>query len=165
MAYHEGMNVRLASRALKLLARSAFLLPALSLIADPVPVRHLEGRIRGFLVLHDLDGKLLASGSLNQLASGNRVTSELSFRFHDGSVHQETTVYSQRRTFQLLTYHLVQKGPAFKRAMDMSLNASTGHVTIHYTDDDGKEKTIEDRLKLPADLANGIVATLLPRVS
>jgi hypothetical protein len=155
------MNVRLASRALNLLARSAFLLPALSLIADQVPVRHIEGRIHGFLVLRDLDGKLLASGNLIQLANGNRVTSELSFRFQDGSVHQETAVFSQRRTFQLLTYRLVQKGPAFKRAMDMSLNASTGQVTIHYTDDDGKEKTITDRLKLPADLANGIVTTLL----
>ena len=45
--------------------------------------------------------------------------------------------------------------------MDMSLNASTGQVTIQYTDDDGKEKTITDRLKLPADLANRLVPTLL----
>ena len=155
------MNTRPALRALNLLVRSAFLLSSLTLIADQVPVRHLEGRIHGFLVLRDLDDKLLASGSLIQLANGNRVTTELSFRFNDGSVHQETTVFSQRRTFQLLTYRLVQKGPAFKRAMDMSLNASTGQVTIQYTDDDGKKKTITDRLKLPADLANGFVTTLL----
>lgn len=155
------MNARPALRALNLLVRSAFLLQALTLIADQVPVRHLEGRVHGFLVLRDLDDKLLASGSLIQFAKGNRVTTELSFRFNDGSVHQETAVFSQRRTFQLLTYRLVQKGSAFKRAMDMSLNASTGQVTIQYTDGDGKEKTITDRLKLPADLANGIVTTLL----
>lgn len=49
----------------------------------------------------------------------------------------------------------------FKRETDMSLNASTGQVIVHYKDDEGKEKTISDRLKLPADLANGIVTTLL----
>ena len=41
------------------------------------------------------------------------------------------------------------------------LARSTGEVTIHYTDDDGKEKTITERLKLPTDLANGMVSTLL----
>jgi hypothetical protein len=146
---------------MNLLVRSALLLPALSLIADQVPVRHREGRIHGFLVLRDLNGKLLASGSLIQNANGNRVTTELGFRFKDGSVHQETSVFSQRRTFQLLTHRLVQKGPAFRRAIDMSLNVSTGQVTIQYTDDDGEKKSITDHLKLPADLANGIVTTLL----
>jgi hypothetical protein len=155
------MNGCLDVRIPGLLATSAFLLSTLSLMADPVRVRHLEGRIHGFLVLRDLDGKVLASGRLIQNAKGNTVTSELGFRFKDGSVHQETSQFSQRRTFQLLTYRLVQKGPAFKRPMDMSVTVSTGQVTIRYTDDDGKEKTIAERLDLPADLANGIVSTLL----
>ena len=155
------MNERRALWVLSLLVRSGILLPAAILVADQVPVRHLEGRIHGFLALRDPDDKLLASGSLIQTAAGNRVTSKLDFRFQDGSVHQETAVFSQRRTFQLLTYRLIQNGPAFKRAMDMSLNASKGQVTIQYTDDDGKKKTITDRLKLPADLANGLVSTLL----
>jgi hypothetical protein len=155
------MNGRLAVRIAGLLATSSFLLSSLSLMADQVRVRHLEGRIHGFLVLRDLDGKILASGHLIQTAKGNTVTSELRFRFKDGSVHQETSQFSQRRTFQLLTYHLVQKGPAFKRAMDMSVNVSKGQVTIRHTDDDGKQETITEHLDLPADLANGIVSTLL----
>jgi hypothetical protein len=155
------MNARRALWLLNLLLRSGILLPAASLIGDEVPVRHMEGRIHGFLVLRDLEGKLLASGSSIQTATGDRVTSELSFRFKDGSVHQETAVFSQRRTFRLLTYRLVQKGPAFKRAMNLSLNVPSGQVTIHYSDDDGKEKTITDRVKMPADLANGLVPTLL----
>jgi hypothetical protein len=158
------MNARLALRALNRLVQSVCLLPVLSLIAEEVPVRHLEGRIHGFLVLRDLDDNLLASGTLIQYANGNRVTAELGFRFKDGSVYQETSVFSQRRTFRLLTYRLVLKGPAFKRAMDMSLNAPTGQVTIHYTDDDGEEKTITEQLKLPADLANGIVPMLLGHI-
>lgn len=124
-------------------------------------MRHVEGRIHGFLLLRDLDGRILASGSLVQNANGNRVTAELGFRFKDGSLHQETSVFSQRRQFRLLTYHLVQKGPAFKRPLDMFVNASAGQVKIRYTDDDGEEKTIAERLELPADLANGIVTTLL----
>lgn len=155
------MNARPILRALNPVFRSAFLLLTSTLIADQVPVRYVEGRIHGFLVLRDLADELLASGSLIQLANGNRVTTALSFRFHDGSVYQETTVFSQRRRFRLLTYRLVQKGPAFKRATDVSLKASSGKVTIQYTDDDGKEETITDRLKLPADLANGLVPTLL----
>jgi hypothetical protein len=161
LAYDNGMNVRRASWMLRLLIPSGIFLAAPRLIADQVSVRHVEGRIHGFLVLRDLEDKLLASGSLMQTAAANRVTSQLAFRFHDGSVHEETTVFSQRRVFQLLTYRLIQKGPTFKRAMNMSLNVSTGQVSIQYTDDDGKEKTITDRLKLPTDLANGLVSTLL----
>jgi hypothetical protein len=156
----EGMNARLVLGALGFLFNSALLPLAPPLMADPVPVRHVEGRIQGFLVLRDLDDNILATGSATQLANGNRVTSELSFHFKDGSAHEETAVFTQRRTFRLLTYHLVQKGRAFKRPIDMSLNASTGQVTVHYTDE-GQEKTITARLDLPADLANGIVMTLL----
>jgi hypothetical protein len=130
-------------------------------MAEQVLVRYLEGRIHGSVVLRDLDDNILASGELTQLANGNRVTTELRFHFKDGSIHEETAVFSQRRTFQLLTYHLVQKGRVFKRETDLSLNASTGQTIVHYKDDDGKEKTIDDRLQLPADLANGIVTTLM----
>jgi hypothetical protein len=112
-------------------------------------------------VLRSQEGSILASGELTQLANANRVTTELTFHFKDGSLQQETAVYSQRKTFQLLTYHQVQKGPTFKRPTDMTIEASTGKVVIRYTDDDGKEKTITERLKLPPDLANGFVTTLL----
>jgi hypothetical protein len=155
------MNARRDLWMLSLLVRSGILLSAPSLIGDPVAVRHLEGGFHGFLVLRDLEDRLLASGSSIQFATGDRVTNELSLHFKDGSVHQETAVFSQRRTFRLFTYRLIQKGPAFKRAMNLALNASTGQVTVQYTDEDGKEKTIMGRLKLPADLANGIVPTLL----
>jgi hypothetical protein len=155
------MNARLALLAMNPLLAVAVLLPAQPLMADQVRVRHAEGRIHGFLLLRDMDDKILASGGVTQLANGNRVTTELKFQFKDGSVHEETSVFTQQRTFRLLTHRLVQKGPAFKRPTDMSLNTSTGQVTIRYTDDDGKEKTITERMKLPADLANGIVSTLL----
>lgn len=130
-------------------------------MAEQVQVRHTEGLVRGFLVLRDMDNNILASGDLSQVANGNRITNELVFHFKDGSIHEETFVFSQRHTFRLLTYHLVQKGKAFKRSTDMTLNAATGEVMVLSTDEDGKEKTIKDRLKLPADVANGLVTTLL----
>ena len=115
------MNARCALWLPSLLVRSGILLPAPSLIGDQVPVRHMEGRIHGFLVLRDLEDKILASGSSTQTAAGDRVTSELSFRFKDGSVHQETAVFSQRRTFRLLTYRLGSEGAG--------IQASHGPVT------------------------------------
>jgi hypothetical protein len=155
------MRAGFAMRSLHGLVRFACLLLAVCLFADEVSVRHREGRIHGFLVLQDLNDHLLASGTSVQYARGNRMISELSFRFKDGSVYEETTAYSQNRTFRLLTYHLVQKGPAFKDAIDMSLNTSTGQVTVRYTDHDGKETTTNERRHLPTDLANGMVPTLL----
>ena len=90
---------------------------------------------------------------------------DLAFHFKDGSLQEETSVFAQRRTFQLLTYHLVQKGKAFKRPTDMTVNAATGQVNIRYTDDDGKEKTISEHMKLPPDLANGLVPTLMSDIN
>jgi hypothetical protein len=132
--------------------------------ADVVPVKHLEGRIHGFLVLRNIEDHVLASGTLNQSSSGNRVTTQLRFQFKDGSLYEETSVYSQSRVFRLLTYHLVQKGSAFKRPTDMTVSTSSGKVMIRYTDEDGKEKSIDEKMKLPADLSNGLVTTLLSDV-
>ena len=142
------------------LGSCAATLPPEPLLADPVPVRQIEGLIHGFLILRALNGDPIATGDLTQVTHGNRVTSNLAFRFKNGSIHEETAVFSQRRTFRLLTYHLVHKGPAFKRPTDMALDASTGQVVVHYTED-GKEKIATDHMKLPADVANGIVTTLM----
>ena len=64
--------------------------------AEPVAVRFREGLVHGFLVLRTLDGKTLANGDLIQTARGTTVTSRLVFRFKDGSIHDETTVFAAR---------------------------------------------------------------------
>jgi hypothetical protein len=129
--------------------------------AEPVPVRHVQGYLHGFVVLKDLDDKVLASGDVTQTPGANRITTILSLHFKDGSLYQETSVFSQRRVFQLLTYKQVQKGPSFKTQQTLNIDSSTGKVSLQYTDKDGKVKTIDDKLALPADLANGILTTLL----
>ena len=136
---------------------------AAPLMGDPVPVRQLEGLIRGFLLLRDMDDALLATGDLSQVAIASRVTNELVFHFRDGSLHQETYVFSQRPELQLVSYRQVQKGPSFKHPLDMSVDAASGLVTIHYTDE-GNDKTSSERMKLPVDVANGLVTTLLNHI-
>src|ERR1700686_235685 len=117
------------------------LLPAAALSQSPVAVLHTEGLVHGFLVLRTLAGDALADGEVSQVARGDRVTSHLVFRFKDGSIHEETVVYSQRNSFRVVSDHLLQKGPAFKHPMDVSIEGLTGQITVRYTDDDGKEKT------------------------
>jgi hypothetical protein len=132
--------------------------------AEPVAVRHMQGAIRGFFLLETLDGNSIADGDLTQIARGDRVTDHLTFTFKDGSLDDETFVYTQRGTFRLLSDHLVQKGPSFKHAIDTSVDVPSGQVTVRYTDDDGKEKVVTERLKLPPDLSNGMIPILLSNV-
>jgi hypothetical protein len=142
----------------------AVLLSAGSPPTEPVAVRHREGLVHGFLVLRTLEGKVLAEGDLTQHVSGDRVTARLRFQFKDGSIHDDTTVFSQRDRFRLLSSHLVQKGPAFPRPMEMTLDGG-GQVTVRYKDDEGEEKTVSERLELAADVANGLVPICLKNVS
>jgi len=128
-----------------------------------VAVRHREGLLHGFLVLRAQTGAALASGDLIQNAHGNTVTSRLVFHFHDGSLYDETTVYSQAGRFRLIRDHLVERGPSFPRPIDMSVDATRGNVAVRY-DDDGKEKVDTDHLDPVPDLANGMMPTLLKNV-
>lgn len=133
--------------------------------AQPVAVRQTEGAIHGFLMLSSLDGGAIANGDLEQVAHGSRVTSRLVFRFKDGSIQDETTVFSQSGHFRLVTDRLVQKGPAFKRQMDLSVDGATGEATSRSTDDHGKEKVETVRLTLPPDVANGMVPVLIKNLA
>jgi hypothetical protein len=135
-----------------------------ALLADPVAVRHTEGIVHGFLALRTLDGALIANGDLIQLARGDRVTSRLVFRFKDGSIRDETAVFSQRGTFRLLRNHLVQKGPSFPQPLEVSIECASGQVTVRYTDDHGKEKVDVEKMDLPPDLANGMTLTLMKNI-
>src|SRR5438270_11046308 len=70
--------------------------------AEPIPVRHVEGTVHGFLALRTKEGRVIAVGDLFQIVHGDRVTSRLLFRFKDGSIDDETTVFSQHGVFQLI---------------------------------------------------------------
>ena len=139
------------------------LLSTAALRAEQMAVLHTEGLVHGFLVLRNTGGTALADGELLQVARGDRVTSRLVFHFKDGSLHDETAVFSQAGHFQLLSDHLVQRGAAFERPLDMTIDRRRGRVTVRYTDD-GKEKVEVEQMELPLDLANGMIITLLKNV-
>jgi hypothetical protein len=73
----------------------------------------------------------------------------------------ETAVFTQGREFQLVSDHLVQKGPAFPRAIDMTIDRAAGRVTARYTNDHGEAKVEDEKMDLPPDLANGMLITVL----
>jgi hypothetical protein len=141
---------------------AALLCPCL-LSAAQVPVRHKEGLVHGFLALRTLQGEIIADGDLIQNVHGDVVTSRLVFHFKDGSLHDDTAVFSQHGAFRLLKEHLIQKGPAFEHPMEVMVDASGGRVTVRYTED-GKEKISTERLAVPPDTANGIILTLLKNI-
>jgi hypothetical protein len=114
-------------------------------------------------VLRDLDGTPLAAGDLTQVTRGDEVTARLVFHFKDGSIHDETAVFSQRRQFHLVRDHLIQKGPSFPQSMDVALDATTGRTTVNYIEN-GRSRTAAEQLSLPPDVANGIITTLLKNV-
>jgi hypothetical protein len=132
--------------------------------AAQVTVLHTEGELHGFLVLRAEDGDAIADGDVAQVTRADRVTTRLAFRFKDGSINEETTVFTQRGAFRLVSDHLVQKGPSFKHPMDLSVNGLSGQVTVRYTDDKGKEKVVVQHLKLPADVSNGFLFSVLQNI-
>jgi len=151
-------------RMLALLLACAATFQTIPVSAEQVPVRHMEGLMHGFLALRSLDGKRLADGEMTQIAEGDRVTSRLIFRFKDGSVYDDTTIFSQRGAFRVLNDHLVQRGPSFKQTMETSIDASSGQVTVRYKDHNGEEKTLKERQNLPPDIANGLLFTLVKHI-
>jgi hypothetical protein len=155
---------KVACSSIAVLVAWAALLEPGAIRAESVAVRYAEGLVHGFLVLRTLDGETIADGDLTQVARHERVTSRLVFHFKDGSLHDETAVFSQRGNFRLLNYHLVQNGPAFKHPMEVSIDASTRQVMVRTIEDDGKEKVANERLDLPSDVANGLVLTLLKNI-
>lgn len=133
-------------------------------LAEPVPVRHVEGTEHGFLALRTKEGRVLAVGDLFQVVRGDRVTSRLLFRFKDGSIDDETTVFSQRGYFQLISDRHVQKGPSFPQPMDLSIDVRRGQVTVRSKGKDGKEDVKSEHLDLPSDLVNGLILSIAKNI-
>jgi hypothetical protein len=135
-----------------------------ALPAESVPVRHVEGTLHGFLVLRSQEGHVLAVGDLVQIVRGNRITSHLLFRFKDGSVDDETTVFSQGGTFQLISDRHIQKGPSYPHPTDVLIDVRRGQITSRSIGKDGKEEIRNDQLVFPPDLANGLVLSIATNI-
>ena len=129
--------------------------------ADPIPAKLKQGVGHIFLLILDENGKTLAAGESLQGVKGYTVTTRTTFRFRDGSLDDETTVFEQRVNLRLLTDDHLQRGPAFPHPMQILIEAVNGRVTIH---DLESGKTDTQTLKIPFDLANGIITQVLQNI-
>lgn len=125
--------------------------------AEPVAVRFPQGSAHGFVELRTLEGKRLAVGDMIQNVRGDRVTSRLAFHFRDGSIDDDTTVFTQGKFFRLVSDHHIQRGPSFPHPIDILIDVKRGLVTSRTKD--GKLRS--DEMKFPEDLANGLPPNLL----
>ena len=147
-----------------LVAVSMLFFQAITLTAEQIPVRHVEGVTLGFLVLRNPRGETLAYGDWKQVVKPDGlVVGDLRFEFKDGSFYEEITKYTQSGKFRLLSDQVVQKGPSFKEQTESWIDAETGEVTVR-TSEKGKDKTTTEHLDLPEDVSNGLLFVHLKNV-
>ena len=136
------------------------------LAADPVAVRFVEGAVHGFLMLRTINGVLLAHGDLLQVNRGGKVESRMIFRFKDGSVFDETVVFTQQRVFTMQSYRLVHRGPIFTEDTEISLERGSGKYRVKTkAHKDGQDKALDGTLDLPPDVYNGMVLTVVKNLA
>lgn len=125
-----------------------------------VSVRHPAGFQRGFLVLRSQAGAVLASGEVTQIPRGQNIRLRVVFYFRDGSLSDETTVYSQKSTFRLISHRLVQRGRSFPDECELRIDAATQQVSLRaLAKGVGQVKT--EHMDLPPDLSNGLLFNLI----
>src|SRR5262249_47387872 len=128
---------------------------------SPIPVRFTEGAVHGFLLLSSTNNHVIASGDLRQVTTSGGIENRTVFHFKDGSLSEETVVFTQQKVFSLQNYHLVQRGPAFLQDSEISLERSSGKFLVKTKDhEEGKEKVKEGSIDLPDDVYNGMISTI-----
>ena len=148
--------MRFATLALALAAVSACT-HVRPLTAEPIHVRYVQGSSHGFLALKTLDGVTIATGESTQTVSRGKVTSRLIFRFQDGSIDDDVTVFTQSGAFRLVSDHHIQHGPSFPKPMDFLIDMVSGDLTYK-----GEDGTIsKEHMDLPPDVSNGLPPNLL----
>jgi hypothetical protein len=125
--------------------------------AQPVTVKFPEGAAHGFVILRRESGDVLAHGELLQVPHAAGMQSRLVFRFTDGSLYDETVTFSQKHVFRLLAYKLIQKGPSFPEASEVSFDRASGR----YRARTGTDEPLEGILELPEDVHNGMTGMLI----
>lgn len=132
-----------------------------ALTAEPIHVRYVQGTSHGFAALKTLDGVTIATGEATQTVSRGLVTSRLTFRFKDGSIDDDVTVFTQQGVIRLVSDHHIQRGPSFPKPIDFLIEMATGDLT--FKAEDGTVS--KEHMDLPADVSNGLPPNLLLNIS
>ena len=138
------------------------LIPTIGFAAS-VATRRKQEPMRQKFVVESADGKVIANAEEVTVAEGDHMKSDLAFRFLDGSLDEQITTFTQSGVFRLINDHHVQKGSSFPAPLDMTIDVPTGTVTWHVPKG-GKDTVMTQHLKLPEDLANGLVPLLVENV-
>jgi hypothetical protein len=138
----------------------ALLAPPCCLQGQSLKVRRRAGSQHGFLALRNAAGVIIASGELNAVAFGDRMKVRAVFRFRDGSLDDETALYTQRETLCLLSDRHIQRGPSFPNPSDVLIDMRRQQVIVRDLSKDNTAAKTE-QMDLPPDLANGILFALL----
>jgi hypothetical protein len=125
--------------------------------SESVQPRHPQGWAHGFVEILTTDGQRIGIGDLVQRTGKGQVTSRLILNFFDGSVDDETTVYTQQQTLRLLSDHHVQHGPSFPKPTDVLIDVT--HGLVRAKDENGK--MIATHIEMPGDTYNGMASTIL----
>jgi hypothetical protein len=131
-----------------------------SCLAEPVRVKYAQGALHAFMIVRSEDGKQIAVGDLDQTPQGTRVSMHLKLRFDDGSIYDETTVFTQHQVFRLVSDHLLESGPSFKEPTEVWIDCASGRVKVRDMKD-AQQKIGNYRMQMPPDLANGLVSLLV----
>ena len=148
-------SVRYATQRLVL---ALMIVPALR--AETLPTRNPQGSTHAFLLVKTEDGKIIGVGDCVNQPAGRAWRSRLTLRFRDGSVDDDTTVYTQGKALHVVSDHHVQKGPEFPKPMDVTVNTAANSVTWHELHD-GKDEVKTETMDMPGDLANGMLPWVL----
>ncbi len=132
-------------------------------LADPVAVRFPQGMTHGFLLVRSVAGDVIGHGEVTQIVKGgDLVESHLVFDLKDGSLHDETVVFSQQRLLTLVRYQLVQRGPSFPEPIEVSMDRTTADYTVRSREGvDREPETVRGEFALPKDVYNGMLVTVL----
>src|SRR5215470_15672353 len=148
-----------------LMVTAALLYPSFTR-AETVAVRFAEGVAHGFPILRSVDGEEIAAGEFTQVSRDDIVESRFVFRFRDGSLYDESVVFSQRGVFRLERYSIVQRGPSFPETLEASIERSTGRYDVRYrSDDDSPEERLSGRFALPEDVYSGMLGMLMKNLT
>lgn len=139
----------------------ACLLAPVPAAAAPIAVRYAEGVTHGFLVVRSADGETLAEGDLLQVAKPEGVDARLVFRFRDGSLHDESVIFTQQKVFTVQRYHLIQRGPTFPQELEVKMERKTGRYEARSRKSGDEPETAAGELDMAPDLYNGMLIYLL----
>lgn len=132
------------------------LLSALSLLAAAPPafaveLRYPQADLHGFPSMSDDRGRVIADGELTQRRKGDRLLVHAVWRFKDGRVAEEDDVLRTRPELIQESFRWVERrGKEEVRRAEVDFR--TGKATLTRAED-GKPKTWEEKLDLPAGKA------------